>query len=305
MRSDAPIYLLTRLNANGSRDTNSIAAPGGGAGVVSIVLQPDGKILAGGWYGSGGWISRLNINGSADNTFNGGSGADDAINSVLIQSNGKILVAGSFTSFNGRNCNHIARLNADGTLDTNFNVGAGVNGVVSAAALQPDGNVLVAGNFITADGAVRPCVARFYGDSSSAFAIWAASYGLTGTSASATADPESDGLANGVEFIVGGNPIASSASASERPTAAVSSGYLLFTLLRNDASEVSAVTLSVDSSTNLITWSDTFAIGATTATSSPGVTISENGTAPDLITVSIPLGAEQTRFARLKVTIAP
>jgi hypothetical protein len=100
-----------------------------------------------------------------DNTFFGGSSADGTVNSVLIQSNGKILVAGSFTSFNGTNCNHLARLNPGGRLDTNFNAAAGVDGVVSAAALQPDGNVLVAGNFITANGAVRPRIARLYGDS--------------------------------------------------------------------------------------------------------------------------------------------
>jgi uncharacterized delta-60 repeat protein len=158
-------YLMTRLNPNGSRDTNFPAADGNGT-VASIALQPDGKILvASGWNDLGGWLTRLNTNGSVDNTFNGGSGADNAINSVLIQSNGKILISGAFTSFNGTNCNHIARLNANGSVDTNFNVGAGVNGVVSAAALQPDGNILIAGNFITAGSAVRPRIARLYGDS--------------------------------------------------------------------------------------------------------------------------------------------
>jgi uncharacterized delta-60 repeat protein len=164
VQSDVPYGLLMRLDANGSRDTNFAETRGGGAGVAAIVPQPDGKILAGGWYGTGGWLTRLSTNGNADPTFTGGSGAGGAINSVLIQSNGKILVAGTFTSFNGTNCNHIARLNANGSLDTNFNVGAGVNGVVSAAALQPDGNVLVAGNFITANGAVRPRIARLYGN---------------------------------------------------------------------------------------------------------------------------------------------
>ena len=158
-------YLVTRLNPNGSRDTNFPAVDGNGT-VASIALQPDGKILvASGWNDFGGWLTRLNTNGSVDNTFNGGSGADNAINSVLIQSNGKILVAGSFTSIHGTNRNRIARLNFNGTLDASFNPGAGVGGFVNAAALQPDGNILIAGNFITAGGAVRPRIARLYGDS--------------------------------------------------------------------------------------------------------------------------------------------
>jgi uncharacterized delta-60 repeat protein len=139
-RNYVPFYLLTRLNTSGSRDTNFPAVGGNGV-VASIALQPDGKILvASGWNDIGGWMTRLNTNGSVDNTFNGGSGANNVINSILIQPNGKILLAGSFTSFNGTNCNHMARLNANGSLDTNFNAAAGV-GVVSAAALQPDGNV--------------------------------------------------------------------------------------------------------------------------------------------------------------------
>ncbi len=163
MRSDVPYYLVARLNINGSRDTNFPEA--GGSGVVtSIALQPDGKILvASGWYETGAWLSRVNTNGIVDNTFNGGMGANDFINSILVQSNGKILIAGDFTSFKGTNCNHMVRLNANCSLDTNFNVAAGV-GVVSAAALQPDGNILTTGGFIAAN-AVRVGLARIYGDS--------------------------------------------------------------------------------------------------------------------------------------------
>ena len=188
VRSDVPYYLLMRLNVNGSRDTNFAGPTGGSAGVTSIALQPDCKILVGVWYGDNqGRISRLNTNGSADNTFSAGSGADNVISSVLVQSNGRILVAGHFTSFNGTNCNHIVRLNANGSLDTNFRV-SGVDGVVSAAALQPDGNILIAGNFITAGGALRPRIARLFGDStlpllsiarSSGYAVlsWPAAFG--------------------------------------------------------------------------------------------------------------------------------
>ena len=45
---------------------------------------------------------------------------------------------------------HIARLNADGTVDTGFNPGA--NGNVYALAVQPDGKILVGGEFSTMGG---------------------------------------------------------------------------------------------------------------------------------------------------------
>jgi uncharacterized delta-60 repeat protein len=156
-------YLMTRLNPDGSRDASFVGAGGNGL-VTSIALQqPDGKILvASGWDDAGGWVARLNTNGTVDATFNAGSGANNMINSVLLQPDGKVLIAGSFTSFNGTNCNHVARLNANGVLDATFNVTESVS-VVSAGALQNDGGVLVAGGFITASGILRSPVARLDG----------------------------------------------------------------------------------------------------------------------------------------------
>jgi hypothetical protein len=78
---------------------------------------------------------------------------------------GKVLIGGEFTSVNGTNQNSIARLNADGSLDSSFNPGTGANGRVFAIALQPDGKVLIGGDFLTANGVLRPHVARLYGDS--------------------------------------------------------------------------------------------------------------------------------------------
>src|SRR5262245_51252243 len=51
---------------------------------------------------------------SADDSFN--TGADYSVGSLLVQADGKILIIGAST-------NIVARLNADGTRDTGFNVG--------------------------------------------------------------------------------------------------------------------------------------------------------------------------------------
>ena len=69
---------------------------------------------------------RLNADGTLDTTFNpGGAGADAQVNGVVLQPDGKILIVGYFTSYNGNGAasNNIARLNANGTLDTTFNPG--------------------------------------------------------------------------------------------------------------------------------------------------------------------------------------
>ena len=52
-------------------------------------------------------------------------------------------------------------------------------------------------------------------------------------------------------------------------------------------------------------WPTVYTIGPDTASSSPGVTITENGAEPDTITVMIPLGTAAIKFVRLNVTVTP
>ena len=85
----------------------------------------------------------------------------------------------------------------------------------------------------------------------------------------------------------------------------ISGGVMIFTFLRADSSETPDVTLTVETGTDLLTWPAVFTIGTNTAASSPGVSITENGTAPDTITVTLPQGTATRLFARLKVTVAP
>jgi uncharacterized delta-60 repeat protein len=165
VRNDVPEFLLTRLNADGSRDTN-FSVLTGSVLATSIVLQPDGKMIVGSvaYDNTSGWVARLDSSGIVDQTFNFGSAADGAINSIALQANGKILIGGSFTTVNATSRNRIARLNSDGSLDTSFNPDAGINGIVQSLALQPDGNILIGGEFTTVNGVLRPFVARLFGD---------------------------------------------------------------------------------------------------------------------------------------------
>lgn len=62
---------------------------------------------------------------------------------TAVQPDGKVILAGSFTTVLGQSRNNIARLNADGTLDSGFN--PNVNGTIWSVVVQADGKVIVGG----------------------------------------------------------------------------------------------------------------------------------------------------------------
>ena len=79
---------------------------------------------------------------------------------MSVQPDGRIIIGGEFTHVDGVALNHIARLNADGSLDTTFAPGTGFDGTVYALALQPDGNVVVGGAFQSFNAYTRPGLTR-------------------------------------------------------------------------------------------------------------------------------------------------
>jgi len=92
--------------------------------------------------------------GSLDMTFNPGSGANASITCMALETNGQIVIGGNFTTFNGASQNYVARLNADGSLDSSFYPGVGPSSSanVGALALEPDGKILVGGAFSSWNG---------------------------------------------------------------------------------------------------------------------------------------------------------
>ncbi len=163
---------IARLNVDGSLDTSFNPGSGmDGGAVYSFAVQPDGKILIGGWFttfnGTGrSNIARLNVDGSLDTSFDPGSGAGGGVYSIVLQPDGKILIGGYFTSYNGVGRNRIARLNADGSLDTSFDPGSGTNNEIYSMTIQSDGKILAGGRFTTYDGVNRSRIARINTDGS-------------------------------------------------------------------------------------------------------------------------------------------
>ena len=198
---------------------------------------------------------------------------------------------------------------ADGALlwEKRYNGSANGDEYASGLAIGPNGMVVISGS---SDGNFGPGRAGDYATvvyretpPPLSFAGWAPCSGLSGAAAAAGADPDSDGLPNGAEYILGGNPIVPATSGS--PTATTSGGNIILTFPRDDESETPDVTLTVETGTDLLAWPAVFHIGPNTAASSPGVSITENGAALDTITVTIPQGTAPRHFARLKVSIGP
>jgi uncharacterized delta-60 repeat protein len=107
-----------------------------------MALQPDGKIIAAGKFTSFNGkavnkIARLNSNGSLDTIFKSKINFSGDIHAVGIQSNGKILVGGFFNPLMQFQNYGFARLNNDGTLDSNFHSSSG-GGIKSILILNND-----------------------------------------------------------------------------------------------------------------------------------------------------------------------
>ena len=157
---------IARLNADGSVDSSFNASVSSTVRVIAV--QPDGSVLVGGSFSMAGnlprnRIARFNAVGVVDAVFN--PNLDNSVAAFAVQADGKILIGGAFTNVGGTARTGIARLNADGTLDPNFEVNlAGTLTVnpntIEAITLQPDGRILIAGNFNTAAGQSRRGVAR-------------------------------------------------------------------------------------------------------------------------------------------------
>lgn len=160
---------VARLNANGSHDTTFNPGSGANDRIAAVVLQPDGKILLGGFFstinGTGrNRLARLLGTGALDTTFDPGSGANDHIYTLALQADGKVFAGGLFQTINGTSRNRIARLNANGSVDTTFDPGTGADGEVAAVALQEDGSILAGGAFQSVNGTARKSIARLAND---------------------------------------------------------------------------------------------------------------------------------------------
>lgn len=163
-------FYVLRYNSDGSLDTTfgsggvtrfAFTTTADNESPTSVALQPDGKILVGGYIHqlSIAAVARLNTDGSLDNSFGSGGKLTfqfvnrdaSAVQAMAVQSDGKIILGGNST---GKKYG-FARLNANGSFDTSFNgtgklavthtLKSGGDGGMVDLTIQPDGKYLASG----------------------------------------------------------------------------------------------------------------------------------------------------------------
>lgn len=95
--------------------------------------------------------------GTIDLTFEPQLEASSYVKSIAVLNNGQTIVGGDFSK-------GIARLNANGGLDTDFLIGSGADSVVAIIKIQPNGKILVGGNFASFNGTAANMLVRLNSD---------------------------------------------------------------------------------------------------------------------------------------------
>jgi uncharacterized delta-60 repeat protein len=165
---------IARLLSDGSLD--AAFDPNANGVVNALAVQADGRVVLGGVFtalqpnGAASATARANLarvlaGGALDTTFD--PQANGTVNTLSVQADGRLLLGGAFTALSPGGAaattrNRVARLNADGTLDTGFDPSA--NNTVFSVALRADGAVMLGGSFtaLQPNGATTPVARAYY-----------------------------------------------------------------------------------------------------------------------------------------------
>ena len=176
---------LVQINDDGTLDEafNRNLGSGPDGQVFSIAEDldpgtglPNGRIYVVGTFNQIGAnkiskVARLNADGTLDTTFS--AKFDERPLAVAVQADGKVIVGGDFRNVNGQGRFNLARLNPDGSLDASFLSTAGVREsnpaglpptAVYAIKVQPDGRILIGGNYLKLNGEPRLYLGRLLAD---------------------------------------------------------------------------------------------------------------------------------------------
>lgn len=180
-------FSVTRFNNDGSLDNTfgregiviTEFTPGAWDIITTVAVQPDGKIIAGGYSSNRFALARYHIDGSLDSSFNGNGkltgrfNTSSEIYAVCVLSDGKIL-AGGASDMSGSSYDFtLARYLSDGSPDLTFDADGIVttslstgSDIIYSLAIQADGKIVAAGT--SGNGAGNDFAIVRYNDNGSA-----------------------------------------------------------------------------------------------------------------------------------------
>ena len=158
---------IARLTSSGALDGDFMIGDGANDLIRQLTIGLDQSVLVGGSFSQFDGqptdaLAHLAANGSLNSTFMPDFASTGVIMDSVALPDGKFVVVGTFTQVDGVTRNRIARLNADGTLDTTFDPGSGANGPINAIALTPNDRYWIGGDFTSYAGEPRGRVARLF-----------------------------------------------------------------------------------------------------------------------------------------------
>jgi uncharacterized delta-60 repeat protein len=169
-----------RLDTDCSGDGRAVIDNGAHEEGRAVAVQPDGKLVVAGVRSGEWYAARLNADCTLDTSFNSPNGyiaftqggGYDYASAIAIQDDGKIVLVGR-----GSDAGAVARLNANGTLDT-ATFGGGTGRVVTtipaafdepdfySVAIQDDGRIVVVGEVAFGAGNPENLILRYLPDGS-------------------------------------------------------------------------------------------------------------------------------------------
>jgi autotransporter-associated beta strand protein len=256
-----------------------------------------GGALAGPIHLTKGGTNSLTLTGS--NAYSGATTVNAGLLSInkpfLAPTQDVTIASGGVLNLNFTGTNTVDELILGGVLTNQGTWGSSTSG----ATFVNDTFFTGTGVLLVTNGPAAPA--------GTAYDTWAAANGLDGTAGKETnfdLDPENDGLASGLEWILGGLPLVRD-SGSVLPVETLDGSNFKLDFTRIDESEAETTLLAQWGST-LTGWNDVTIGGTNSGPDANGVviTVLENGASPDDITVSVPRAnaTNGTLYLRIKAT---
>jgi uncharacterized delta-60 repeat protein len=159
-------YALSRFNADGSSDSSFQPAVTNRR-IHSLAIQPNGRLLCAGVFGTNSQLLRLNADGSLDTTFASSLWPSlGTIQQILLQTDGRIVV-GAGASVSGAYRITVSRLNTDGSTDGAFMpavLQSFGSSMLQSLVQQTNGQLVLGGLFSSINGVSRSALARLNAD---------------------------------------------------------------------------------------------------------------------------------------------